>query len=263
MFYDTHTHSTFSFDSTMTMEAACDRAVSLGLSGIAFTDHLDINYMRDGSDCYYDFGEYLEKLEAVRAMYKGRLQVFSGVEIGLQPHVVGDNKQMLAGYEFDYKIGSTHLIERLNPYDDEYQQYEPEQRRQVERYLEEVLKNIRLYDEYCTVGHFDYLIRYTDFPDNTVHYSDYSEVIDAIFKETVARGLALEVNTRTYDKTPLDLKSLKRYKDLGGETVTIGSDAHDTGRIGKGFPAALELIKACGFKYIAHYEKMKPVYTKI
>jgi len=263
MFYDTHMHSTFSFDSSMTMEAACDRAISLGLSGIAFTDHLDINYMRDGSDCYYDFGQYLEKLEATRAAYKGRLQVFSAVEVGLQPHVVEDNKRMLADYEFDYKIGSTHLIDRLNPYDDEYQQFEPEQHHQVERYLKEVLKNIQLYDDYCSVGHFDYLIRYTDFCDNVIHYADYTDVLDAIFTEMINRSLAFEVNTRTYDRTPIDLASLKRYKELGGETVTMGSDAHAVNRVGKGFQAAAELIKACGFEYVAHYEKMKPIYTRI
>ena len=261
--YDMHIHSRFSFDSEIEPEDAAEKAISLGLSGIAFTDHLDVNYTADGSDVYYDFGEYLEKISAVRSKYEGKLDVITAVEVGLQPHVVDENVRRLQGYEFDYKIGSTHLISRIDPYDGTYFKVETAKEHGYRRYLNEMIKNIKLYHDYCALGHFDYLVRYGDFADNTMYYSDFPEEFDEIVRLIVEYGIALEVNTRSYDLTPMDIRVLKRYKEAGGETVVIGSDAHDTGRIGKNFLSAVELIKHCGFNYVAHYKKMKPVYEKI
>ena len=261
--YDMHIHSRFSFDSTMTMETAAERAIALGLSGIAFTDHLDVDYTADGSDMYYDFAEYMARVTEVKAKYAGRLEILSGVEVGLQPHVVDENIRRLKGFEFDYKIGSTHLIGHIDPYDRTYFKIEPEKQRGYLRYLNEMLRNIELYDDYSAVGHFDYLIRYASFKDNTMYYSEFRDAFDALLKQLVNRGLAFEVNTRSYDKTPMDVRVLKRYRELGGETVTLGSDAHNYSRIGKGFAAAIELIKYCGFGYVAHFAGMQPVYDKL
>ncbi len=262
-FYDMHTHSRFSFDSTMSMEAAAERAVSLGLSGIAFTDHLDVNYMADGSDVYYDFGDYLEKVSEVKESFAGRLEILSAVEVGLQPHVVAENISRLSGYSFDYKIGSTHLIGRIDPYDGTYFRKEPDRTAAYRRYLREMIGNIGLYHDYCTVGHFDYIVRYASFADNTMYYDDFSDEFDEIIRLMLKYGLAFEVNTCSYDRTPFDVRVLKRYRELGGETVVIGSDAHEYGRIGRNFDAAAALIEYCGFSYIAHYRNMLPVYERI
>ena len=261
--YDMHMHSNFSFDSDMTMEAAARRSISLGLSGIAFTDHLDVNYTADGSDVYYDFEQYLDAVSKVKEEFKGKLEILSAVEVGLQPHVVNENIKRLSGFEFDYKIGSTHLISRIDPYDGSYFKVETDKTRGYRRYLNEVIRNIKLYHDFNVLGHFDYLVRYGHFEDNTMYYSEFSEEFDEILKLITELGIGLEVNTRSYDRTPLDLSVLLRYKELGGETVVIGSDAHRLSRIGKNFAAAVELIKHCGFDYIAHFRKGEPIYERI
>ncbi len=261
--YDMHIHSKFSFDSTMKMDTAIERAFLLGLSGVAFTDHLDVNFMADGSDVYYDFGEYLESIDRVRNIYGDRIDIISAVEIGLQPQVVEENIIRLKGYHFDYKIGSTHLIGRIDPYDGSYFKAEPEKEHAYKRYLREVIQNIDLFHDFNTLGHFDYIIRYAPFRDKMMRYSDFPEEFEEIIHQMIRYGLAFEVNTRSYDRTEMDITVLKRYKELGGETVVIGSDAHRYNRIGRGFDKAVEYIKAAGFGYIAHYKDLKPVYDKI
>ena len=261
--YDMHTHSRFSFDSSMEMEGAADRAIELGLSGIAFTDHLDVNYTSDGSDVYYDFGDYLRRFEEVRDKYAGRLDIVSAVEVGLQPHVVEENVRRLSGYKFDYKIGSTHLISRYDPYDRTYFRIEPEKHSAYRRYLREMIRNIELYHDYNTIGHFDYLIRYADYEDNAMYYREFRDEFDTLLELMIKYGLAFEVNTRSYDKTPMDAEVLRQYKARGGNTVVLGSDAHRYERIGKRFDFFKNVIKDCGFDYIAHYRNMQPVYDKI
>ena len=261
--YDMHLHSTFSFDSELEMNRAADRALELGLSGIAFTDHLDVNYLADGSDVYYDFGDYLEAVDKVKAEYEGRLEILSAVEVGLQPHVVGENISRLAGYDFDYKIGSTHLISRIDPYDGTYFKFEPERVHAYRRYLRELIRNVELYHDFNTLGHFDYVVRYAPFEDNTIYFREFYDEFKTIIELMIRYGLAFEVNTRSYDKVPMDLETLKAYKRAGGETVVIGSDAHKADRIGLNFKAAVELVKYCGFDHIAHFRKGSPVYEKI
>ena len=185
------------------------------------------------------------------------------MEVGLQPHVVEENIARLAGFEFDYKIGSTHLVGRYDPYDGTYFRIEPEKQQAYRRYLREMILNIELYHDYNTLGHFDYLIRYADFEDNAMYYRDFQDEFDTLIGLMLKYGLAFEVNTRSYDKTPMDAEVLRQYKARGGETVVLGSDAHRYSRIGKNFDYFKQLIKACGFDYIAHYRAMQPVYEKI
>ena len=105
MYYDMHVHSTFSTDSELEMEKGILRAIELGLTGIAFTDHLDIDYIDHEEEFQYDFQEYFRTIEAFRDKYASRLDILTAVEIGLQPHVIEATKQRIAGLHFDYKIG--------------------------------------------------------------------------------------------------------------------------------------------------------------
>ena len=84
-------------------------------------------------------------------------------------------------------------------------------------------------------------------------------MVDEIFRFIISKGISFEMNTSTYAKQPLDQELLTRYKELGGELITIGSDAHGTDRIADHFPTYLSIIKDCGFKYIYHYKNRQPI----
>ena len=79
-----------------------------------------------------------------------------------------------------------------------------------------------------------------------------------ILKQVADSGKALEVNTwrgRTIEEwAPL----LRQFRALGGEYVTVGSDAHRTFDVGKGVAEAYALLKTCGYRYTAVYRNRTP-----
>lgn len=265
MYYDMHVHSKFSSDSSLDMEAGILRAIQCGLSGIAFTDHLDIDYTNYEDDFHYDFNEYFDKLNMLKAKYKNEIEVLSAVEIGFQPHVIEATAQKIKDYQFDFIIGSTHLIKKRDPYYGTYFIDGISKINSYNEYLEELYGNLKLYAdfEFNSMGHLDYIVRYANFADSQFYYKDHADYVDEIFKYIISKGIAFEINTSTYLKQPLDKTLLKRYKELGGELVTIGSDAHDPDRISKNFNKYLYIIKEAGFNFIYHFKNGNPISEKI
>ena len=265
MFYDMHVHSNFSTDSQLDMESAVKRAIEFGLSGIAFTDHLDVDFTDYEDEFHYDFNEYFILLNSLKEKYGKAIDIISAVEIGLQPHVLDETAQLIKGFTFDYVIGSTHLIKRRDPYCGNYFRPEDEKIPSYTLYLEEVYNNLKLYDNFTfnTMGHIDYIVRYANFEDSAFYYNDYSSLLDELFKYIISKGMSFEINTSTYLKQPLDKRLLTRYKELGGELITLGSDAHSPDRIAKNFKTYADIIKDCGFDYIHHYKNGKAISEKL
>ena len=263
MYTDTHTHTTFSTDSVMKIHEAVESAIQKNLSGIAFTDHYDYAYTASADEFHYDIDEYFNVVNSAKEKYNGKLSVYTAIEVGFQPHIVSEVNQIINKYDFDFIIGSTHLIHGIDPYDGKYFQGREKKECYLE-YIQEVYKNLILYDNFDAIGHFDYHVRYVNmFKDRTFCYNDFSDIMDMIFMNLIERGKALEINTSTYQKVPLDTAHLKRYKELGGELVTIGSDAHKKEDIARIFDEYIPIIKECGFDYLVHYKERKPVFTKI
>ena len=48
---------------------------------------------------------------------------------------------------------------------------------------------------------------------------------------------------------------------MGGELITVGSDAHTPEYLGYGFEQARELLKSCGFRYytVFHHRKAEMI----
>lgn len=264
MFVDTHTHSTFSTDSVMSVSDAVTAALHAGLSGIAFSDHFDFEYTDAPDEFHFDFHDYFKTMSEWRQKLSGKLDIYYAVEVGYQPisRIANEIKKQLDGFEFDLIIGSTHLINRKDPYNGSF--YTGQLKYDAYReYIEEVLKNLRIYDNFDALGHIDYHTRYANYPDNRFYYREFPDELDAIFRFIIEKGIAFEINTKTYVKTPIDTRLLTRYKELGGELITLGSDAHNAQSVGLAFRQFADLIKDCGFDYITHFKNRKPVLTKI
>ena len=94
----------------------------------------------------------------------------------------------------------------------------------------------------------------------------YREQIDKILRMLILRGKALELNMsglRAKLKEPMPpVDILKRYKQLGGELITIGSDAHHIEHVGYGIKEGMEILCDAGFGYFAFYRGRKPVMLK-
>ena len=110
--WDCHMHSSFSGDSETPMRDMIEKAISLGLSGITFTEHLDPDYppIPEDVDFSLDFSAYRRALLDCRAQYEGRIQLRYGIELGLQPHLSAQFQELLAKEPFDFVIGSSHVV---------------------------------------------------------------------------------------------------------------------------------------------------------
>lgn len=263
--FDCHTHTTFSTDSVMSAEQACGSAIKLGLDGIAFTDHLDYDFPGE-LDFLIDFDEYFSVLNPVREKYADRLKVLVSVEVGIQPHVLRESEEVIRRYPFDYVLASVHLVDRQNPYDKEY--YRGKSKKEAySRYLEEIYFMVKNLGSFDMLGHFGYIIRYADYADRTLRYADYSDLFDMIFMELIDHGRGFELNTGTYrierPDAVYDTEILKRYRQLGGELVCLGSDAHQTDHVAARFEYFSQVLRDAGFKYTVHFENRKPVFDKL
>lgn len=266
---DCHTHSNFSQDGKMNTDTACQAAINQGLAGIAFTDHFDINYPYPDFVFRFEPEEYFENIEKIKYQYKDKIKVLAGIEIGIMPDTIDENLQIIQQNNFDYVLASVHVVDGMDPYMMDY--YNDRTKHQAyERYLEEIYRIITLFNDFDMFGHFDYVIRPAAYDDRTMRYRDHSDLFDSIFKALISKGKGFEINTGSYrDRTDgkklaeYDINILKRYKELGGEFVCLGSDAHKPEHIGLKFSQFSELLKEAGFKYLVHFEQRKPVFTKI
>lgn len=264
--FDCHMHSKFSTDSGMDAVEACEASIGLGLDGIAFTDHLDLDY--PGSDLTWliDFKQYFARISALKERYKRKLNVLRAIEVGIQPHVIDESLEIVKSGSFDYVLASVHVIDGLDPYARDYYK-ERSKQDAYERYLREIFFMITHYHEFDMVGHFEYIIRYANYVDNSIRYADHSGLFDCILKELIRQGRGFEVNTGTYRDPAIpaeyDAGVLGRYRELGGELVCLGSDAHKVGHIGLRFDYFAQIIRDAGFRYTVHYEDRKPVFDKL
>ena len=262
--YDMHLHTKFSGDSEADPYAVAEAAVKKGLAGICFTDHVDPDYPVELDISFdVDMMSYFPELLSVKKSFEDVLDVRVGIELGLQTHIVDELNSFVKTYpQLDFIIGSSHVVNRKDPYYPEYFEGRSEKEAYME-YFESVLANIKVFDGFDAYGHIDYIVRYGPNKNRFFSYSEYGDVIDEILKELIHRGKGIEINTAGF-RYGLDAPNpcadiLKRYRELGGEIVTLGSDAHKPEDVGSDFKRAVEVLKGSGIKYIANFKSRKPV----
>ena len=260
MFTDTHTHSKYSADSSALPEESIISAIGNGLSGITFTEHYDPFWPDPESVYDFDFAEYLSEISLLKEKYKGKIEVYAGLEAGFRTEpdiksVIDERLKPFLG-SFDFIIGSTHIIGGGDPYEAEF--FENQSKKSsYEKVLREIAENLALYEGFDALGHFDYHTRLARFEDKRLYYKEFPDLIDSILLSVVSKGLALEINTKTYRDFFPDFTILKRYRDLGGELITLGSDAHVSSQVGFDFERNAEFLRHCGFRFVMHYKERK------
>lgn len=262
MLADCHLHTEFSTDSETPMRAQAERALELGIPAICVTDHMDMDYPQ--GEFWLDTDRYMEAVRRLQEEYRGRLEIGFGVELGLMEHLRARQEEYLKKYPFDFVIGSVHLIHGEDPYNGElFRKYGDE-----EVFREYFRLSHRLLADAPSIqswGHLDYVVRYGQNPE-VYSYRKYADEIDAVLKFLLEKGIALEVNTagfRTLGRTNPEPDVLRRYRELGGELITVGSDGHQPEYLGYRFRETEELLRSCGFSYYAVFRQRKPEFIKI
>lgn len=267
---DCHLHSSFSGDSDASMEEMIRKGISLGLKTMCFTEHQDFDYPDSpegpGSIFLLNTDSYLYDLARLKEKYAGQIRLLFGVELGLQPEVMRQNAVYARSYDFDFIIGSSHICHGKDPYYPAFYEGRSENQAYLE-YFESILENIRKFSNFDVYGHLDYVVRYGPDRDRNYSYEKYKDVLDAILKLLLEKEKGLELNTGGLKSGMRDFHPcadiLKRYRELGGEIITVGSDAHDAEHLAGHFDRAAEALKACGFRYYTVFEKRVPEFVRL
>lgn len=267
---DFHIHSLFSSDSEAKPETIINTASAKGLSSICFTEHNDYDYPPENGQLLFnlDFNQYYNYIDTLRNSNASdsTVSIFIGVEQGLSVPAADRINSYDPDKMLDFIIGSSHLVEGCDPYYPEFWENRST-KTAILSYFESIYNNIQVCNNFDVYGHLDYVVRYAPDKDNSYNWLDYSDLLDAILKELIADGKGIEVNTSglksglIYPNPCLGI--LKRYRELGGEILTIGSDAHKAEYIGYSFDTLPELLSAAGFKYYTTFSKRVPVFHKL
>lgn len=263
---DCHVHSDFSTDCYTPMELMCKSAVAKNLKGLAFTDHLELELVYPGEDRDLDLDLYFEKIFEMKAIFGNQLDIYSGIEITLSESVLKGAQKICQNRPLDIIIGSVHGVDGVDVGYPAY--FEGKTKHEAyERYLKQIWDMAVRFQDYSVIGHIGYISRYAPYREKELELKEHADILDSIFNKVIETGHGLELNTSGLEKlgtTTPSVDLLKRYRQLGGEIVTAASDAHAPERVGKGFDKALaECMKRAGFRYVAHYQGLKPVLTPI
>lgn len=267
---DTHVHSTYSGDAKSTIDEMVQKAIALGMKHICFTDHNDFDYPyreHDKPDMFLlNVDAYLYDLIRARETYRDQIKILFGIELGLAPEIKRKNIILTKSHAFDFIIGSSHLCHGKDPYYAEF--YEGREEKVAYReYFESILENVKGFQNFDVYGHLDYVVRYGPNKNADYSYAEHADVIDEILRTLIENEKGIEVNTGGFrcgiGTTNPCRDIVKRYKELGGEIITIGSDAHETKYLQDHFTDAADILKDAGFRYYTVFENRIPEFFKL
>ena len=265
---DFHVHTEFSNDCSVKVESQIERAINLDLEYICFTDHCDMDYPSTYKESKYmlDTKSYIEKINLLKERYKSKIKVICGVEIGLMPYLKKRLNEYTNNYNFDFIIGSSHLVRGKDPAITDFFAGRDEKAAFMD-YFESILENVKTFKNYNVYGHLDYVVRYGPNKNKYFDFNDYKDLFEEILKIIIRNEKGIEINTAGlrknlgYPHPHQDI--LKMYKDLGGEIITVGSDAHFPEHIAYKFDEAKEYLKEAGFRYYTVFENQEAKFLKL
>ncbi len=279
---DCHTHTQFSVDSEADINLMLERACGLGLTAYAITDHCECNrwyekeYYED-TDIYpyFSFGKDFENsvsaVTALKEKYNSRLNLICGIEMGQATQDFSIAEKIVSDNRLDFVIGSMHQITGkddfafidFSEYSDLHSLYNL-----INDYFQEVYQLCK-WGKFDVLGHLTYFLRYLKRYYKTVFSLDtFDDIIAESFRELILKGKGIEINTSglreaNYPETYPSLKYVRLFRDLGGEIISIGSDAHTVEDLGAGISDGMLLAKEAGFEYVTYFKERKPNFIKI
>lgn len=286
---DYHLHCEFSDDSTEPMENQIGQAIAIGLDEICFTDHVDYGIKRDWDDprgieyrngdgisspagcrdpiANVDYPNYFAKLHRMQEQYKGKITIKAGLEFGIQTITISDYEKLYNRYEdqLDFVLLSMHQVNNQEFWTGDFTRGRT-QKEYNDAYYDEIYKVQQKFKNYSVLAHLDLLARYD--PAGVYPFEMEKDRIAAILELAIKDGKGIEINTSSWHyglaDTQPSKKILRLYKDLGGEIITIGSDAHKKEFLGNHFADARRILRdEIGFTQFCTFDHMEPVFHPI
>ncbi len=274
MIFDNHSHSHYSCDipkgEGSTVRELCISAIEKGLSGIAVTDHYDIDGIYDGYFPPLDHEGIYREIREAREEFGDRLDILHGIELGQATHMPDESREQLRAYPYDIVLGSVHAVRGITDfsYTDLSALTKNEYVDLWNRYLTEMMDTID-FGDFDVLTHITYPKRYylkngiPDFPDIK---NKGRELFEPILKAVIKKGITLECNTsglrQIMGECLPNRDLLSFYYELGGRDITVGSDAHHARDLRANFTEACEMLRSIGFTHLTRFKnRNKSFYT--
>ena len=264
-FADYHTHSRVSPDAFSSMTEMAEAAIRQGLQEICFTDHVEpIWFGSTAPRKTYDWAPLTEEFRAAQAAVGDRIRLRLGVELGDAVWDLDRSQAIMArAPALDFVIGSIHILSEQMVGRDLYSlapRDEAETRACLADYLGQIQRLAR-WGGFHVLGHLTLPLRYLN--ENRgmhVSFDGFEAEMEAIFRTIIPKGIGIELNTNR-GNTPLpDAKWLKLYRGMGGEVITLGTDAHAPDAVGCAIREGQALLRECGFRRFCTFRQGQPVW---
>lgn len=287
MYADYHLHCEYSDDSNEPMENQIQKAITLGLDEMCFTDHVDYGIKRDWDDpegiiirhaiehgkevdlvlANVNYPKYFEALNMYQKKYASSISIKKGLEFGIQSITVDAYEKLYASYQddLDFVLFSMHQVNNLEFWTQDFQKGKT-QKEYNDEYYKEIYQTMQMFHHYSCLAHLDLLARYDE---NGIYpFENEKDIIAEILKYAIRDGKGIEINTSSWKYGLKDTQPsraiLKLYKDLGGKIITVGSDAHETKYLASHIKDAYAILKnEIGINEICTFDHMQPIFHKI
>jgi histidinol-phosphatase (PHP family) len=240
-----------------------EAAIKLGLTEIGFADHLGRYYLsRSQRKRHWDWGmdeqevaRYHSEIADLREVYEGRIVI----RIGLEVDFVEGAEDLLAPvsklYPFDFYLGSIHCIPKFGwQHLAKLENVDP-----VELFTEYFISARAAVESglFQSLAHLDFVWRYVPWPESggdAIH----DQIVDVV--QAARRADAcIEINANGFVWSVMNGKPGVRdpFETLveaivrEGVPISLGSDAHAPGNVGKSFPDLVEFLNAKGIRQVA------------
>ncbi|MCG8484498.1 MAG: histidinol-phosphatase HisJ family protein [Clostridia bacterium] len=254
---DYHLHTYRSDDARHSLMQICQYAVRKGIKEIAVTDHFEptaenVNYSG------YNPKACIRDIEKARRAYKGWLNIKFGIELG-HPHLYPESSERIINqYPYDFVLASGHKMKGDVDFSEINYQF-VDLNKYCNIYLDN-LKALAEWGQYDCVGHFDLVKRYAARQGVKIDlYKDYKDKVTEILKIIIKKNKGIEINTsglRQYSKDCLpDYDIVKLYHELGGNIITVGSDAHTAPDVGEGVVDGYKVLLNAGFSHVTIFDQ--------
>lgn len=262
---DYHLHSYYSHDSSTPMDFQIKRAINLGLDELCFTDHVD--YFSYDSESAGAKSRYFSEIENQRRKFEGRIKIKAGFEFGVQTSTIRKFETLFESWrdEIDFILLSIHQIDDKDLWSGEYQKGKT-QDEYNRGYYEELLNVMKNFHDYSVLAHLDLMVRYDR--KGAYPFEKVKDIVTEILTQVINDNKGIELNTSSWRYGLKDTQPcreiLKLYRDLGGEILTLGSDAHTPDYLYAHMNEARYILRnEIGFKYICTFDKMRPVFHEL
>lgn len=276
---DCHTHTQFSVDSDADINQMIEKAVSLGLSAYAITDHCECNcfypkeyYTGNTFSDYFNYKKDFENSVSTVTLLKDKYPDFNllcGIELGQATHDFETAEKIISDKRLDFVIGSMHQLPQKQDFAFiDYSQYSySDIQNLLEDYFKEIYKLCK-WGKFDVLGHLTYTLRYMyNYFKKDIDISSFDDIIAESFKLLIQNGKGIEINTsglrQAYGQTFPNIKYIKLFRQLGGEIISVGSDSHTVEDLGAGIKDGIKLAYDSGFEYLCYFKQRSPVFIEI